>query len=216
MTDRTDWADETERRLLAAALDHVEALGWTNRLVAAAARDADLTVPEAELLLPEGPRDLATLLAKRHDEAALARLETIDAGALKIRERIRAGVLARVEAAAEAGPVTRRWMGFLALPQNAALGLRLLWSSADVIWRWAGDVTTDENHYTKRALLSEILLSTLAIRLDAGLAAAETHLDGRIGAVMAFERWKSGFKPAEAAARLAGLLGRVRYGAARP
>jgi ubiquinone biosynthesis protein COQ9 len=214
MNEPTDWADEAEARLLDAAMTHVETLGWTRGLLAAAARDADLTLAEAELLLPEGPRDLAALLAKRHDERAMAALAGVDPAALKVRERIRAAVLARTEAAAADGPVTRRWMGFLALPANAALGLRLLWASADILWRWAGDTATDENHYSKRALLAEILLTTLAIRLMAGETAAAAHLDGRIGAVMAFERWKAGLRTADVAARVAGWLGRLRYGRA--
>ena len=107
---------------------------------------------------------------------------------------------------------TRRWMGFLVLPANAALGLRLLWASADGLWRWAGDTATDENHYTKRVLLAEILATTLAIRLVGGAKAAESHLDGRIAAVMAFERWKGSLGPAGVAHRLAGALGKLRYG----
>jgi ubiquinone biosynthesis protein COQ9 len=207
-----DWASDTEARLLTAALDHAEALGWTPRLLAAAARDVGLTAAEAELLLPEGPRDLAALLARRDDTVALDALTRVDPAALKIRERIRTGVLARTEAAIAHEGATRRWVGFLALPTNAALGLRLLWGSADALWRWAGDTATDENHYTKRALLAEILLSTLAIRLTADAEAAATHLDRRIEGVMTFERWKSRLGLRGAATSAAKALGRMRYG----
>jgi ubiquinone biosynthesis protein COQ9 len=110
------------------------------------------------------------------------------------------------------GEATRRWCGFLTLPTNIALGLRLAWESADGLWRWAGDTATDENHYTKRALLAEILVSTLAIRLALGEEAAWTHLDGRIGAVMAFEKWKAGVKPAATADKAARILAKLRYG----
>jgi ubiquinone biosynthesis protein COQ9 len=215
MIDEPDWADEAEARLLTAALAHVEALGWTRLTVAAAARDTGLSLAEAELLLPEGARDLAALFARRHDTAALDRLAAIDPSTLKIRERIRVAVLARVDVAFADGAATRRWMGFLTLPAQVPLALRLVWASADALWRWAGDVATDENHYTKRTLLAEILVSTLAIRLSAGAAAAEAHLDGRIGSVMAFERWKGGLRPADLGGRLAARLGRLRYGGAK-
>ena len=81
------------------------------------------------------------------------------------------------------------------------------------MWRWAGDTATDENHYSKRAILAEILVSTLAIQLSAGANAAAAHLDGRIEAVMAFEKWKAGIKPATFAVNLAASLGRLRYAA---
>lgn len=207
-----DWAEDAEQRLLDAALPQVREHGWTRRLIASAAREAGLSVADAELLLPEGARDLAALLSRRHDARALAALAELDPASLKVRARIRAGVVARCEAAMKDGEATRRWCGFLTLPTNIALGLRLAWESADGLWRWAGDTATDENHYTKRALLAEILVSTLAIRLALGEEAAWTHLDGRIGAVMAFEKWKAGVKPAATADKAARILAKLRYG----
>jgi ubiquinone biosynthesis protein COQ9 len=214
--DAPDWAGLAEQRLLDGALPHVARLGWTRLAMQAAARKAGLSLAEAELLAPSGPRDLAALLARRHDERALSTLSTVDPLSLKVRERIRAAVLARCQAAMEDGEATRRWCGFLALPTNAPLGLRLAWASADRLWRWAGDVATDENHYTKRLLLAEILISTLAVRLAMGGNAAAAHLEGRINAVMAFEKWKAGVKPSAFAHRTAGALARLRYGGRLP
>jgi ubiquinone biosynthesis protein COQ9 len=212
MSEPDAWAEETEARLLDAMIVHAPRQGWSDLAVAAAARDIRLSTAEAELLAPHGPRDLAALFARRHDVLGCETLSHLDPRSLKIRERIRLGVLARCDAAGADEPATRRWMGFLAMPQNVPLALRLVWASADVIWRWAGDVATDENHYSKRVLLGEILISTLAIRLSSGEADAATHLDGRIGAVMAFERWKAGVKPSQIVNGLAGRLGRFRYG----
>ena len=216
MTDETeDWGDAAEARILDAALPHAADLGWTSRLIAVAAREAGFSVAEAELLLPNGGRDLAALLSRKHDADAMERLATVDPLTLKIRERIRAAVSARVEAAMADAAATRSCMGFLALPTNIPLGMRLAWASADVLWRWAGDTATDENHYSKRVLLSEILITTLAIRQSSGAEAAEAHLDRRIAGVMAFEKWKSGIKLGGVAASVAGALGRLRYGSAR-
>ena len=212
--DDAGWAEAAEDRLLTAALTRAPDLGWNSRLVAAAARDANFSLGEAELLLPHGARDLAALLARRHDDRALAALGRFDPLGMKIRERIRVAVLARCDAAMEDEAALRRWCGFLALPGNMALGLRLVWRSADILWRWGGDTATDENHYSKRSLLAEILLSTLAIRLSSGAGAASTHLDRRIAGVMAFERWKGGVRPGDMATRVAARLGRLRYGGA--
>ena len=122
------------------------------------------------------------------------------------------GVLTRTDAAMEDEAGLRRWTGYLSLPSHIPLALRLTWASADMIWRWAGDTATDENHYTKRLLLAEILVSTLAVRLSAGHNRAADHLDGRISAVMAFEKWKAGVRPGDLAGRAAVMLGRLRYG----
>ena len=218
MAEAADWAALTEARLLDAALPHVPELGWTSRLVRRAAEIVGMTAPEAELLLPHGARDVATLFSHRQDAAALAALAQIDPSGLKIRERIARGVEARVEAAMADEAASRRLAGFLALPQNLALGTRLAWTSADAIWRWAGDTATDENHFSKRAILAGLLTSTLLVRLsDPG--AASQHLERGIEAVMAYERAKARFKLGDPAATAAAFLGRIRHRrspAARP
>jgi ubiquinone biosynthesis protein COQ9 len=95
---------------------------------------------------------------------------------------------------------------------NLPLALRLVWESADSLWRWAGDTSTDENHYSKRAILAGILMSGLSLRLSSGVEATERFVDGRIENVMAFEKWKAGVKPGDLLASLVVALGRLRYG----
>jgi len=211
MTESGDWASETEQKVLDEALRLIPTRGWSRDTVVAAAAAAGLSAADAELLLPHGARDLAALLSRRHDAKAMAALLLQDASKLKIRERIRAGVVARLDAARADEAAVRRWAGFLSLPLNLPLALRLVWESADHIWRWAGDTATDENHYSKRAILSGILITCLAIDLASGRAAALAHLDRSIDNVMAFEKWKAGIKPSELARDVAGALGKMRY-----
>lgn len=205
-----DWAQAAERQVLDAALQIAADRGWTWPTVKAAAAAAGLSEADVELLLPHGPRDLAALLAKRHDAATLAALP--DPASLKIRERIRLATLTRIDVAAQDEAAVRRWAGFLALPMHLPLALRLLWDSADQLWRWAGDTATDENHYSKRAILSGILASAMAIRLSSGRDEALAFVDARIENVMAFEKWKAGLKPSQLLADVAGALGKMRYG----
>ncbi len=208
----TDWTQDAEARLLTAAIPLAPEVGWTSRLVDRAARGAGLSQGEAMLVVPNGARDLAALFSQRHDRAALTALASVEAGALKVRERISRAVEARLDAAALDGEATRRWAGYLALPQNAALAMRLVWASADQLWRWAGDRSTDENHYSKRAILAGILVSTLAVRLNGGPDAARAHLAAQIDRVMAYERWKAKVRAPDLARDLAAALGRMRYG----
>jgi len=210
-----DWADETEQRLLEAAIPLARTKGWNAGLIAAAAQAIGLPSREAQLLLPNAARDLAALLSRHHDQAAMRALAQVDPSTLKIRARIAAGVEARLDAADADAEATKRCAAFLALPSNVALGLRLAWESADGLWRWAGDAATDENHYSKRTLLAGILIATLAVRLTAGREAASAELAARIENVMAFEKWKATRKPMTLGRDLAERLGRLRYGAPR-
>jgi ubiquinone biosynthesis protein COQ9 len=214
--DPTEWADQAEQRILEAAIPLAARAGWNSVLLTRAGAAAGLSAGETGLLLPNGPRDLAALMSRRHDRLGMRALEAVDPASLKVRERIRQGVEARLDAAAADGEATRRWAAFLALPPNAPLGLRLAWESADGLWRWAGDTATDENHYSKRALLAGILIATLAVRLSGGREAARAELAARIDNVMAFEKWKAARKPSTFGQDLAGRLGRLRYGEKEP
>lgn len=209
----TDWADRTEQALLDAALPRIPSLGFSRTTVLAAGAEIGLSDAECDLLLPYGAQDLAALYARRLDHKASERLVDADLAHQKIRDKIRLGLTARVDAAAELTDVTHRWAGFLALPGNLPLALRLVWEAADAIWRAAGDTATDENHYSKRAIVSGILMAALVTRLTQGEEAAYQLIDARIGNVMAFEKWKATqtFRPDVLLRDLASQLGALRF-----
>lgn len=207
----TDWASDTETRFVEAALDFAGEMGFSTAMLDRASRRVGLSKAETELLLPHGLADLATLVNRHHDAKAFEALAAIDPATLKIRERIHTAVMARHDAAFADEQATHRLVGYLALPFNIPLAFRLLWESADLIWRWAGDTATDENHYSKRAILSGVLISTLVVRLTQGREACERELAARIQNVMDFEKWKANIKPAKAMTEFAQALGRLRY-----
>ena len=208
-----DWADRMEQAVLDAAVRHAPRTGWNARMVRTACEELGLSVGDEELLFPNGARDLAALLSRRHDDRAMAALAEVDPATLKIRERIARAVSARMEAGAGDLEATRRCAAFLALPTNADLGLQLAWETADLLWRWAGDTATDWNHYSKRAILSGILIPALTMRWFDGREAAEAFVGRRIENVMAFEKWKAGKDFDAPLRKMTDVLARLRYGA---
>jgi ubiquinone biosynthesis protein COQ9 len=211
----TDWASETEARVLDAAVALADQHGWNSLLFDAAAKAASLSPADAELLMPRGASDLAALLSRRHDDAALEALSKIDPSHLKVRERIHAAVEARIQTAMGDEAALRAVVRYLGAPVHIPLALSLGWETADRLWRWAGDTATDENHYSKRAILATVLATTLAARLAWGHEHARKHLTARLDQVMAFETWKfkQAPRPSEWGKAAAGFFGRMRYGA---
>lgn len=207
-----DWATRTEQQVLQAAIVHAGRMGWSDQLVRKACEECELSLGDQELLLPNGPRDLAALMSRRHDALAMQALEATPANTLKIRERIAYGVSARLEAAADDLEASKKFAGFLALPTNADLGISLAWESADRIWRWAGDTATDQNHYSKRMILGGILVPALTARLFKGKEASDRFTERRIENVMAFEKWKAGKDFDAPMRKITDLFGRLRYG----
>jgi len=209
---RGDWADRMEQAVLDVAIARAPGLGWNGRMVRAACGANGLSPGDEELLLPNGARDLAALLSRRHDDRAMASLADVDPASLKIRERIARAVSARMEAGAADLEATRRCAAFLALPHNADLGLKLAWETADLLWRWSGDAATDWNHYSKRTILSGILIPALTMRWFDGKDAADAFVAARIENVMAFEKWKAGKDFDAPLRKAADILSRIRYG----
>ena len=212
-TPEGDWADRMEQAVLDAAVERAPALGWNGRMVRAACAANGLSRGDEELLFPNGARDLAALLSRRHDDRAMASLADVDPTSLKIRERSARAVSARLEAGAADLEAARRCAAFLALPTNADLGLQLAWETADLLWNWAGDTATDWNHYSKRAILSGILIPALTMRWFDGREAAEAFVAARIENVMAFEKWKAGKDFDAPLKKMTEALSRMRYGA---
>lgn len=206
------WARETEQAVLDQAVVLAPRLGWSPAMVRAAAQAAGLSQGDQDLLLPHGPRDLAALLSRRHDDRAFATLAEVDPASLKIRERIARGISARMEAGAEDLEACRKCAGFLALPTNSDLGLKLAWETADRLWVWAGDTATDWNHYSKRTILSGILIPALTMRWFDGRDTAEAFVADRIENVMAFEKWKAGKDFDAPLRKVTEVLSRMRYG----
>ena len=151
-----------ELRLALAPLVPANAVfdGWSDKALAMAAAELGIPAGRAKLCFPGGAPDMiaAWLDSIDRDMAAAFPLERIEA--MKIRERIRALVMFRIESAEPNKEALRRALAILAQPQNLPLASKLGWSAADRMWRIAGDTSTDFNHYSKRAILMGVYGST--------------------------------------------------------
>lgn len=183
--------DPTREALLKAILPHVPFDGWSDAAFRAAARESEVTLEEARASAPRGALDLAVEWHREGDRAMVRAIRAAPGGR-RMRDRVADAVKARV-LAMEDRESLRRSAALFALPQNAGLGARLLWESADAIWTALGDASRDGNWYTKRATLSAVLGSVALYRLgddSPGLARTMEFVDRRIDDVMAFETWK--------------------------
>ncbi len=189
--------------------------GWSKTAVAAAARSEGVDPAVAALAFSGGAMDMIAAWIAAVD-AAMEQTFADDAlTGLSVRARIRRLVGFRLEALAGREEALRRTLAIMAMPQNAAQALKLGWSSADAMWRLAGDTATDYNHYTKRMTLGALYASTLAVFAhdeSEGFADTKAFLERRIDNVMQFEKLKAQFlKPDAERFSPARLLGRLRY-----
>jgi ubiquinone biosynthesis protein COQ9 len=189
--------------------------GWTGKAVEAAADQLGVDPAVARLAFPKDQAGMIDAYIAGVDAAMAAHFTPELIAALKVRERIRELVWFRLQVMAPAREAVRAALAILAMPQNAVQGLSIGWRSADLMWRLAGDTSTDFNHYTKRLTLSALYAATLLAWLDdqsEGWMETQAFLDRRIDDVMRFEKWKAQWRgSAERRPSFSRFLGRLRY-----
>lgn len=188
--------------------------GWTDAALCQAAALAGVDAAVARLAFPGGAMDMICAWIASTDAKMKAAFADGHLSGLKVRDRIRTLLLFRLDAVAGQEEALRRALAIQAMPQNLARTMKSGWSSADLMWRLAGDTATDYNHYTKRALLAGIYSATLAVFLNdetEGKAETRAFLDRRIEGVMKFEKAKAQLLRRGEGFDFARFLGRLRY-----
>ena len=202
------------RRLALAVGENAVFDGWTQAAVDSAAGQLGIDPLQARLAMPKGQAAMIDTYIQEVDRALETHFTPERLAAMKIREKIRGLVWHRLEVMGPAREAVRRALAILAMPQNVPLALRISWRSADLMWRIAGDTSTDFNHYTKRMTLGAVYASTLLAWLDdqsEGWADTAAFLDRRIDDVMKFEKFKPEWRGSGEHLSVSRFLGRLRY-----
>jgi ubiquinone biosynthesis protein COQ9 len=206
--------DELRLHLAPAVADAAVFDGWSEAAVESAALAKQVDPAVARLAFPGGAMDMICAWIETVDRAMGEAFTVETLAAMKVRERIRVLVQFRLDAIAGREEALKRALAVMAMPQNLKRAARTGWSSADAMWRLAGDTATDYNHYTKRAILAGIYGATLTVFADdTGEDKAETRafLDRRIDGVMKFEKAKAQLLQPREGFSMTRFLGRLRY-----
>ena len=189
--------------------------GWSERAVAMAAAELGVPAERGRIAFPGGPVQMIDAWFDWVDRNMLTAFPPDRIDAMKVRERISALLTHRFETLRPHKEALRRALAVLAMPQNALAAGRLAWRSADRIWRVAGDMASDYNHYTKRTILIGVYGSTTLVFLDdesEDMSGTRAFLARRIDDVMRFEKAKARFTSASGhRPSLSRFLGRLRY-----
>lgn len=174
-------------RILEAALPDVAFDGWDASLLSRAEKRLGLQAGAAEEAFPDGALGLVLHFSDWANRKMLEKIPEKKLESMRVRDKIAAGVQARLEVLAPHKQALSAALAFLAPPPRNLHLPRLVWRTADELWRRAGDTSTDYNHYTKRILLSGVLTSTTLYWLNdssAGQAKTWEFLSRRIDNVL--------------------------------
>lgn len=189
--------------------------GWSEAAVDSAAAALGIDPAIARLAFPKDQPGMILAYTEGVDRALAAAFPGDVVAQMRVSQRIRAILLKRLEIMAPAREALRRALAILAMPQNALMGARLGWRSADHMWRLAGDVSTDFNHYSKRTILAALYTATLLVWIDdnsEGWSETQAFVDRRLGDVARFERTKAQWLgSADRRPSFSRFVGRLRY-----
>jgi ubiquinone biosynthesis protein COQ9 len=206
--------EKLRRQLALAVGENAVFDGWTRAAVDSAAGQLGIDPVQARLAMPKSQAGMIDTYIQEVDRALEAYFTSERLQRLKIRDKIRALVWRRLEIMGPAREAVRRALAILAMPQHVPLALRISWRTADLVWRIAGDTSTDFNHYTKRMTLGAVYGSTVLVWLDdqsEGWTDTAAFLDRRIDDVMRFEKFKAEWRGSAERLSVSRFLGRLRY-----
>lgn len=185
--------------ILLATLPGVAFDGWTWEAVVQGAMVAGHKPDMAGAVFSGGLKDAIAHFSDYLNRRMMERLSSVDPQSMKIRERIRHAVQMRFEIMHPYKEAEKLAVAYWMRPLRKFDGVRLVWRTADLIWDWAGDTSTDYNRYTKRGMLSAILTASTLFWLNQegrDLASTMAFVDRRIENVMQFEKIKGKLKRA--------------------
>jgi len=213
-TDEPSPLEQLRRRLALAVGENAVFDGWTRAAVDTAADQLGVDRAQARLAMPRTQSGMVDIYIEGVDRALEEHLTPERLEGMKIRAKIRSLVWKRLEIMGPAREAVRRGVAILAMPHNLPLGMRIGWRTSDLMWRIAGDTSTDFNHYTKRMMLGGVYASTLLVWIDddsEGWSETAGFLDRRIDDVMKIEKWQAEWRGSAERPSVARFFGRLRY-----
>jgi len=161
--------------------------GFNEKTLSRSAKSLNVDKIEIYRYFPEGLNDIKNHYFERIDKEMMKSFSKHKMQEMRIREKISNAIICRFEILQKNKKVVINIFSLECI--NPFRVLRRIWETADIIWRLAGDKSTDFNYYSKRLLLSWVYLSTMSCWIDdkdKKFKDTKVFLDKRISEVLLF------------------------------
>lgn len=153
-------SDIQKDKILLIALKIAPETGWNDDLIDQAVHKAGLKPAASLQAFPGGILDLQDYFADWGVRQMEQKIQTKRLIHMKIRDRIALSVQTWLDIMTPYKNALRQALKLAWQPRHGLLSLKHLAKLADAIWHQCGDTSTDFNYYTKRTLLSGVIVST--------------------------------------------------------
>ncbi len=152
----------------------LETVSWSEDLVNLAESNMGLDLGYRHIIFPSGLQEIVRSFEGWLDERMLEQLLDLDKPK-KIRDQIALALEIRI-----LGVISKKaalkCCAYYLLPTNIIVGTKAACHSCDIIWKYAGDKSSDFNYYTKRGLLLSVYAATWTFYFGDN---SENHKDTR-------------------------------------
>lgn len=155
-------------------LKMLETMSWSGELINLAESNIKLDRGYHHIIFPSGMHEIVSSFEAWLDEQMLKKLFELDKPK-KIRDQIALALEIRI-LGVTSKKVMLRSFGYYLLPTNIVAGSQAACHSCDIIWKYAGDKSSDFNYYTKRGLLLSVYAATQVFYFGDN---SENHKDTR-------------------------------------
>ena len=135
----------------------LDSMNWSDELIKVAEANCNFAINYHKLLFPNGVTNIVQEFENWLDTEMLTMLDKL-AKPKKIREQIALALETRIINQVPKNVILKNNSFFL-IPTNLLAGNKSAYQTCDLIWKYAGDKSTDYNYYTKRGLLLPVYLS---------------------------------------------------------
>ncbi len=173
--------------ILYAALPNVAFDGWEWSVILSAAEQAGYSDQDARTAFPDQILDVLDHFSDMADRGMMEALQDINPDDMRVRDRVHTALMARYQWLAPHKEAVSVSLKFWVIPTRKPRAAQIVWRTADHIWDWAGDTATDYNRYTKRGLLSAIIVPTTLVWVndtDPDMRKTRQFLEDRITNVL--------------------------------
>lgn len=193
-----------KKKILKSFIKIAAKYGWNKNSLNSAMDDVGIDSKYLPLIFPNYVLDLAELYIQLGNQNLEKQINSIsDFNNSKIRDKIRICLYKRFEIEYENRLVLQNLVNYFQDPKNlldmengikpTIQSLKLCFEVSDEIWKLIKDESTDYNYYTKRLILSKILIKAFFVFLkdeDSKINMTKKVIDEEIDKVMRFEKFK--------------------------
>lgn len=178
-----------KEELLNFFLDRVPFTGWCNYTYSESLSEIDHD-GLYESIFPNGLKDLTQYYFDKADNDLLAQISKLDISSFSIREKIKTFILFRLQFYDLNRESVRSLIGS-SIVNILDKNLLSTVKTVDIMWRSAGDKSTDYNFYSKRAILLGVYISTILYWINNNNKnEVANFIDRRMTQIMNFEKVK--------------------------